>query len=103
MCGMFDLDVWDSAARYIVLDDFDFEFFPGMRKALWGAQKQFTVNDKFKRKRSVVWGKPLIWCCNEAGSPFEALDKRGNYLLKGSEREWFQDNCVEITITEKMY
>lgn len=103
MCGMFNLDVWDSDAEYIVIDDFDFDFFPGMRKALWGAQKEFVATDKFKRKRSLKWGKPMIWLCNPGKSPFLAEDKRGNLLLRGDEHAWYTENCVQIEIANKLY
>lgn len=103
MCGLFNLEVWDNEAEYLVIDDFDFDFFPGMRKALWGAQKEFTAVDKFKRKRRILWGKPMIWLCNEEGSPFNKVAKDGNYLLRGTELEWYRANCVEVAVSERMY
>ena len=60
MCGMFDLNVWDNDAEYLVLDDIPFDYIggSGMRKALWGGQREIVLSDKFHRKRTVTWGKP---------------------------------------------
>lgn len=107
MCGLFNLDVWDYQADYLVVDDFDFDFFTGgisMRKALWGAQKEFTATDKYKRKRKVDWGKPMIWLCNEDDDPFVALNKTGTeFILKGANRTWYEGNCVKIVLTAPLF
>lgn len=92
---MFDLELWDSDARYLVVDDVDFTT---VWKAIWGAQKQITLTDKFKRKRTMLWGKPLIWLCNVDETPFDAVDKRGNFLLRGAQREWWEANCVRVDL-----
>ena len=39
MCGMFNLDVWDHNAEYLLLDDVPFEYIGGGRKALWGGKR----------------------------------------------------------------
>lgn len=107
MCGMWNLEVWDDGADYLVIDDVDFDFFTGgisMRKALWGAQKEFSVTDKFKRKRQIKWGKPMIWICNEDDDPFVMLNKRGDaFLLKGSTRDWYEANCKKVVIAQPLY
>lgn len=103
MCGMFNLNEWDNEAEYLVIDDFDFDFFPGMRKALWGSQKEFTATDKFKRKRRIEWGKPMIWLCNIDESPFDCVDKRGNLLLRGNTHAWYTANCVNITLIHPLF
>lgn len=102
MCGMWRSDSFDDKSQLLILDDFDFDFFHGMRKAIWGAQKEFTTVDKW-RKGVAKWGKPTIWCCQEEKNPFTARDKKGLAVMMPEEREWYQANCVEVHVTEPLY
>lgn len=61
--GMKDLSTWDNEAKYLVMDDIDWKFVPDM-KGFWGAQKTITLTDKYTRKKTVTWNKPLIFLCN---------------------------------------
>jgi hypothetical protein len=61
---MFNLDSWDPDARYLILDDIEFEFVPA-RKALFFGQSEFTITDKYRKKKPVRWGKPVFYLCNE--------------------------------------
>lgn len=105
MCGMFNLNVWDNEATYLVLDDIDFEYIPN-RKALWGSQKEMTLTDKFKHKRSVQWNKPMIVLQNE-GWDFRDLTVGGRKSEGGfrtvAEREWYLENSVIVEIKEPMW
>ena len=60
---MFNLDDWDDTATYMVLDDIEFEFIPA-RKALFFGQEQFVMTDKYRKKKTVRWGKPVLYLCN---------------------------------------
>lgn len=93
MSGMFSLDQWDSGADYLVLDDVDWKWLPS-KKQLLGAQKQFTMADKYTRKRTVVWGKPSIYCMNN-----------DNYILMTQDPiwAWVQGNCTLIFLENKLY
>lgn len=102
MCGMWHSDSFDDNADYLILDDFDFDFFHGMRKAIWGAQEVFTTNDKY-RKGVARWGKPCIWICNEEKNPFHAVNERGNPVMPAAERDWYRENCVEVLVLDKLY
>lgn len=102
MCGLWRSDSFDDTADYLILDDFDFDFFHGMRKAIWGAQEEFTHVDKW-RKGVAKWGKPCIWICNPDKNPFTAIDAKGNFVMANGEREWYRENCVEVHIDQKMY
>lgn len=63
--GYFNLDNWDDAAEYAVFDDFpDWKEFRNYKQWL-GAQGEFTVTDKYRHKRSVKWGRPVIILSNE--------------------------------------
>lgn len=61
---LFNLDDWDDTVKYIIFDDFDWKFIPS-KKAFFGAQKQFTLTDKYRTKKTVHWGKPVIYLCND--------------------------------------
>lgn len=66
----FNLDLWDDEAAYAIFDDMDVDPDVGLEKyfrswkAFFGAQKEFTVTDKYRRKKRVSWGKPIIWIAN---------------------------------------
>jgi len=102
MCGMWRSDSFDDTSDLLILDDFDFDFFHGMRKAIWGGQREFTTVDKW-RKGVAIWGKPTIWLCNEEKNPFTAKDKNGNAVMADNERAWYKANCVEVHVTTKLY
>jgi len=102
MYGLWHSDSFDDTADYLILDDFNFDFFPGMRKGFWGAQEVITTTDKY-RKGVARWGKPLMWLCNDELNPFEARNARGDFVMPESERAWYRANCVEIRITEPMF
>jgi len=102
MCGLWHSDKFDDRADYLILDDFEFDFFAGMRKAIWGSQEVFTTTDKY-RKGVARWGKPTIWLCQEEKNPFTALDRNGKFVMDPKERDWYEANCVEIHVTEKLF
>ncbi len=102
MCGLWRSDSFDDRSDYLILDDFDFDFFHGMRKAIWGAQEVFTTTDKY-RKGVARWGKPCIWMCQEEKNPFVAKNDKGLYVMADEERAWYKANCVEVHITQKLY
>lgn len=62
--SMFDLGLWDDTAQYAIFDDWqDWSKFYTYKQFL-GAQKEFTVTDKYRKKRSVKWGRPSILLSN---------------------------------------
>jgi len=75
--GMFNLDEASEEADYVVFDDLigGFEMFRQYKQWL-GGQHEFTVSDKYKRKRKFVWGKPCIMLMNEdpLASPHVDID-----------------------------
>lgn len=84
----FNLDCWDDDAEYAIFDDFDKEgkkleeYFPQW-KCWFGAQEEFTVTDKYRRKQSVKWGKPIIFITN---NEIECSSKTLDYIRKNSIR-----------------
>lgn len=62
--GLFSLDNWNESTTYAVYDDIPWEWFPS-KKQLLGSQYEFNLTDKYRRKRSVKYGLPWIYCMNE--------------------------------------
>lgn len=57
--------------------------------------EQFTVTDKYKKKRTVRdWNKPTIWLCNQ--NPFDKEEV-------GIDYEWLRGNTVCIEVSERLY
>lgn len=92
---MLNLDDWDEDADYIVLDDFNSDinkFLPAW-KCFFGGQKEFTLTDKYRGKKTVHWGKPMIWLSNE--DIFKHLNiEQADFIKK---------NCTVICLTNKLY
>ena len=65
--NLLNLDNWDESADYIVLDDFSNDIIKYLPcwKCFFGGQREFTLTDKYRGKRTVKWGKPMIWLSNE--------------------------------------
>lgn len=89
---MFNLDDWNHAGRYLVIDDIEWKYFPA-RKALLGAQSTFTMTDKYRKKVTLAWGKPCIYLCNKDMDVFNSCD----------EYEWLKDNCVYYNLQGKLF
>jgi hypothetical protein len=87
--GMFDLRNWDDDALYAVWDDIEWEHVHN-KKAFVGAQYETTLTDKYARKRTVVWGRPSIFCLN-------------SYPNFGRESDWFQANSKIVMLDNKLY
>jgi len=95
-CGQFNLDDWDAEALYVVLDDFNIKFFPQW-KSFFGAQKCFVLTDKYRKKRTVLWGKPCIWVCN----PGPESDPRR--ALSGTDLEWLRANVLFFDLSLPLF
>lgn len=87
--SLFCLDIWDEEARYAIFDDFeDWSKFYNYKQFL-GAQKEFVVSDKYKKKRVIKWGKPCIILSNE-NPGFRDID-------------WVNGNCITTCLLNKMF
>lgn len=87
--GMFDLSQWSDSAEYAVFDDFPewdkWRFY----KQFLGAQYEITLTDKYRKKRTVRWGKPSILLSNTLP----------NFI----DMEWVRANCVIVNVINKLY
>lgn len=96
-CNYFNLELWDDQAEYAVFDDMDIDpdvplekYFRSW-KCFFGAQKEFTVTDKYCRKRNVKWGKPIIWISNNE------LNCNSNTL------NYIRANSVRVNVLNDLY
>lgn len=81
----------DDSPGYMVLDDVKVD--DNVRwKMLFGAQKQFELCDKYRPKKSVQWGRPLIYLCNHDCDP--RLSPLWSYLEQVS---------VMVILDQKLY
>nr|QQL09569.1 replication associated protein [Marmot associated feces virus 2] len=98
------LDEWDNSVDVIVFDDVSFEFMKG-RKQFWGCQRDFIIDDKFRTKRRIEGGLPLIFICNEEEFFENARSKKnaGNMVLGHLELDWYRQNSVVINVQNKLY
>ncbi|WGO62775.1 replication protein [Genomoviridae sp.] len=84
------MDEYSEDAEYAVFDDIQggFEYFHSYKGWL-GAQKQFVITDKYRKKRTIYWGKPSIMCMNE-----------DPHFAKGVDYDWLINNCYIINVVD---
>lgn len=92
--GMSCLDTFSESATYLVIDDIDWQYVTS-KKQLFGAQKEFVATDKYRKKRTIKWGKPTIYCFNPDQDPWPNLSV--------SEKEWYKLNVTQVYIYNKLY
>jgi hypothetical protein len=92
MCNLWNHDNFDPTSDYIVFDDIELKNMGCSYKTWFGAQYQFSVTDKYKKKEAVTWGKPMIYLCN-FWSPVHA----------GVDPDWINQNTVVVTLDRKMF
>jgi len=80
--------------EYAVFDDCKLKYVTNWKGWL-GQQKEFITTDKYKGKKLIKWGKPVIWCSNE--------DPRDEFGLSGQDVEWLNGNCEVIYLEVKLY
>lgn len=99
IANTWNIDQWDSKAAFNVFDDMDpadsdkglnFTWFKGF----FGSQQVMDITDKYRPKRTVRNGKPLIWLSNK---PLEEVFKNENDL------DYIRKNCEIIYIHRPLY
>lgn len=82
-----------EVAKYAVFDDMQggFKYFPSYKGWL-GAQKSFTVTDKYKGKTTIEWGRPTIWVMNESPSSCTDVDY-----------DWLMGNCFIVHVGHAIF
>lgn len=95
MNGNFDLSQLDEDRQYVIMEDFDRhkcgdQWIFRKYKSLFGGQEVICLTDKYTKKRSIKWGKPLIYICNELSDNWRS-------------DSWLVDNCTIVDIVDKLY
>lgn len=99
---MFSIDEYDANADFIVMDDVPFQFVPN-RKQWWGCQKDFIATDKYRGKRKIPGGQPLIYLGNGEEEYSAARDKKtGNLILGLMEMDWYNDNTKTVYVIDDL-
>lgn len=95
MEGDFDLGQISEDSEYLVMSDIprhkigDIWVFEKY-KAFFGAQKLVTVTDKYRKKTTLTWGKPLIYLCNKFDGQWETDD-------------WLMANSVVVRLDRPLF
>lgn len=86
----FNMDDFSNDCKYAVFDDIQggFEYWHSYKGWL-GAQKQFVITDKYRKKRTIHWGKPSIMCTND--DPF---------AMRNVDYDWLMNNCYIINVVD---
>lgn len=92
MQGMWSVDEYTDEAQYGVIDDFDWEQFKKYGyKGLLGLQYELVVTDKYRGKRTIKHGKPVVFITNELPE------------FVNGEGEWLNKNVIFINVWEKLF
>jgi len=89
--GQFNIDDWNDKAEYAVIDDFNVDFLPNY-KFWFGAQRSGVLTDKYRKKRTVEWGRPLIWLGNDDPRRARTVDF-----------EWMLLNSIFVQVNEPLF
>lgn len=88
-----NMELHSKDARYAVFDDISGGLSRIDYKAWLGGQLHFTITDKYKKKRTITWGKPCIYISNE--NPYDTD--------KGIDFDWLRANTNIVHIDSEMY
>lgn len=89
--GMFSLDEYDGTQTYAVFDDVGFKYCPSYKSWL-GQQLEFYCTDKYRQKKLVKWGKPVIWVTNEEVPMSPDIDT-----------DWLDKNCYCVRVDSPLF
>jgi len=83
-------DDWDDTARYIIFDDFEWDYIPN-KKGFFGGQLTFQISGKYMKVKTVKWGKCCIYLTNHHPN------------IKNEDMDWFKENCLFVELLNKVY
>lgn len=90
--GVLD-DFWHTG--YVVFDDIGWDSIKGTAKSWFGAQRDFTVSDKYRRKRRMPGGVPCIFLIN----PDAYVSDCYNFITGA----WGVENIDVVWLQNKLY
>lgn len=101
--GQWALDEWDQSVDVIVFDDVKFQYIRN-RKQFWGCQKDYIIDDKYRTKRKIGGGIPLIYICNPEDDFDNARrEEDGRPVLTQAAAGWYEGNTLRVIIQNKMF
>lgn len=91
--GLYNMTEFDPDCEYAIFDDME-QGFKGFDYKNWiGGQHQFVTTDKYKHKKTVTWGRPVIYISNL--NPFDTAPP-------GIDLAWLAGNTVCVEIDQPM-
>ena len=101
MANMWMMDQWENKAAYTIFDDIDpnttnrekglnFTWFKGF----FGCQKSVGMTDKYRTKKLVQNGKPVVWLSNYELDEVFPNEKDVDYI---------EGNCVVVRLNRPLY
>lgn len=90
-----DLSSFDFYYNYVVFDDVPWSNFSHYAKAFFGCQRDFSVSDKYRKKKRLSGGVPCIYLCN----PEDVTKEMQDFILSN----WGQQNIVMVNLVNKLY
>lgn len=91
MNGAWNVEGYSDAATYGILDDIEWPSLQRYYKGLLGLQKHVTVTDKYKPKKTIMGGKPVLVLSN-------ALP-----VFTVEEALWLDVNVNFVRVNERVY
>jgi hypothetical protein len=92
MQGMWSLEEYTDEAAYGVIDDFDWEQFKKYGyKGLLGLQYELVVTDKYRGKRTIKHGKPVVFVTNDLP------------VFSPQEWAWLEANVFFMNVLNKLF
>lgn len=86
-------DFWNFG--YVVFDDIEWDSIKSSAKSWFGAQRDFSVSDKYRRKRRIPGGLPCIFLVN----PDSFLGDLHTFAYS----DWGRQNITIVDIWNKLY
>lgn len=90
-----DLSSFDSPFSYVVFDDVPWTNFAHYAKAFFGCQRDFSVSDKYRKKKRITGGVPCIYCVN----PEDVSEDMQKFLRSN----WGEENVMVVNLYNKLY
>jgi hypothetical protein len=88
-----NMDLHDDTAEYAIFDDIEGGIKEINYKNWLGGQLHFSMTDKYKKKKSIIWGKPSIFISND--HPF--------HTKRDIDVAWLEANTIVVHIDRPMY
>lgn len=101
VANMWDLSAFDGLSDsfwdfgYVVFDDIDWDSIKSSAKSWFGAQRDFSVSDKYRRKRRVRGGIPCIFLVNPDAFHGDLRDFVTSH--------WGIHNITVVNLIDKLY